>query len=418
MRFFKDGEWKLFNPIYLAMFIGIAIPDIDMLIMVFFFAKGFTATQIGIGFALYSLFIILSEIPTGTIADKYGKRFSIQINFFIHSLIFISFFFITEAWMMWVLFSVMGISETFRSGAFDALPYEIAKHAKREDLINTFYSTYTFLVQVATAISNFAVIGFLFLVGATNEYIVFGQVHQGLNFLWLTGALGYLIAFFILFKINEKVKKHKLNIKKDLIQTYRNSLKAIQYTRKHPVLKKLIFFGIFSTITMLLFSDIVYQPFLLDLGFNPENIAITIAFASLLAAAFSQIPKLISNKFKTEKNYIQAMLLVKLIVLISLFFFAGPIYSIIFFFVYFATDSLIHPMVNPFKQFFYKKNMRATLGSVESTANNLVAVIIFPIIGYLIDTIGSNKTILIAAIPLFIAFLIFRSIKYENCLIH
>lgn len=418
MRFFKEGEWKLFNPIYLAMFIGIAVPDIDMLIMVFFFAKGFTATQVGIGFALQALFMILAEIPTGAVADKYGKRFSTQINFFVHALIFISFFFITETWMMWVLFAIMGISETFRSGAFDALPYDMAKNAKRTDLINQFYSTYGFLVQVATAISNFAVIGFLFLVGSTAQYNIFGQTHQSLDFLWLTGAVGYLVAFFILFKIKEKVRKHKANVKKDIKETYNTSLKAIKYSKSHPVISKLVLMGIFMTITMLLFSDIVYQPFLIDLGVNPESIAIIIAFASLLAALFSQVPKYLNEKFKTEKKYIEAMLIVKLLVLVSLFFFAGPIFSLIFFFVYFASDSLLHPMMNPFKQFFYKKEMRATLGSVESVVNNIISVIFFPIIGYLIDNLGSNKTILLASIPLLIGYFIFKSIKYDNRLVH
>ncbi len=418
MSFFKEGEWKIFSPIYLAMFIGIAVPDIDMLIMIFFFAKGFSATQIGIGFALQALFMILAEIPTGAIADIYGKRLSTQVNFFLHTILFTAFFFITEAWMMWVLYCIMGISETFRSGAFDALPYQMAKEAKRTDLINQFYSTYGFIIQVATAISNFAVVGFLFLVGATVKYNVFGQVHQGIDFLWLTGAAGYFIAFLILFKVKEKVRKRSINFKADIKETHKISIKALRYTKSHPVISRLVIMGIFGTIATLLFSDIVYQPFLIELGIKAENIAIIIAFASLLGALFSLIPKHINKKFSSEKKYLEAAFALKLIILVSLYFFAGPIFSLVFFFIYFSYDSLIHPIMSPFKQFFYKKNMRATLGSVESVVYSITAVIFFPIIGYLIDNLGSNKTVLFASIPLLIGLLIFKSIKHKDKLVH
>ena len=92
MKLINKFEWKLFHPIYLGLGIGVAIPDIDMVIMAFFFAKGFTATQIGIGTALQSLFLLLAELPTGVFADLYGKRLSVQISWLMQSIIFGIFF--------------------------------------------------------------------------------------------------------------------------------------------------------------------------------------------------------------------------------------------------------------------------------------------------------------------------------------
>jgi len=176
-NYFKQKEWQLFNPIYLGLGTGVSIPDIDMVIMAFFFAKGFSATQVGIGLSLQSLFLLIAEIPTGVFADLYGKRKSVQVSWLMQSLIFGLFFFITEPWMMWFLFSLKGIAYTFSSGAFESLPYDIAKKAKREDLINKFYSTFEFVYQFATAFSNLNAIIFLYLVGATTQYFVFVQSH-------------------------------------------------------------------------------------------------------------------------------------------------------------------------------------------------------------------------------------------------
>ncbi len=418
MKFLEKTEWELFYPLYLALFIGVAIPDIDMVIMVFFLSKGFTATQVGVGLSLQSLFLLLSEIPTGAFADLFGKRKSVQVSWFMQSLIFAVFFFISKPWMMWLLFSLKGIAHTFSTGAFEALPYEIAKKAKREDLIDKYYSTYEFVYQTATAFSNLNVIIFLLLIGATNIYNILGQPHPGLDFLWLTGSLGYFVGTLILFRLKEKVSKAKSHIQNDMKNAYKLATKAISYTTTHEIVRSLVLVGIFIKLTIMLFSDIVYQPFLLGLGIKNENIAIMVAIGSAIAAIFSLLSKRINKKISTEKRYLETMMILKIAVLVSLLLFAGPIFSIIFFFIYFGFDSLINPVLNPFKQFFYKKDIRATLGSVESVAKNLIAIIFFPLIGYSMDTLGPNKTVLLSIAPLLTGYLIFRGIKQEGRLIH
>jgi MFS family permease len=414
MEFFKKEELKLYWPLYLADFIGMAVPDIDMLIIIFFFTKGFTATQVGIGFALYSLFIIISEIPTGAVADLYGKRVSTQIFELMSAFIFIGFFFLSSVWMMWILFSMRGIAKTFKSGAFDALPYQIAKDNNRPDLVNEFYGKHGFITQSGTALSNINVIIFIFFVGATTEYLFLGQVHQGLDFLWLTGALGYLIPFFILFKIKEKVKPRKINFKQDVKDTIRTSISALKYSKNHPIVKNLFFMGVFLTIGSLFFANIVYQPFLIDLGIKVEHIAIAVAFAYLLGALLNLLPRKLEKKFSTEKKYLETVIMIKISLPILLFFFAGPIFSLIFFFVYFASDNLINPIMKPFKQFFYKKEIRASIGSVESLINSTTSIIFFPIVGFLVDNFSASNTVMFAPIPLLIALVIFKKINYSK----
>lgn len=411
-------EWKLFHPLYIALFIGIAIPDIDMIIMVYFLSKGFTATQVGIGLSLQSLFLLLSEIPTGAFADRFGKRKSVQMSWLMQSLIFTLFFFITDAWMMWVLFSLKGIAYTFSTGAFEALPYEIAKKAKRTDLINKFYKTQEFIYQIATMFSNLNVILFLFLLGAGTTYHFLGQDHQGMDFLWLTGSVGYLVGSIILSRLREGVKNKKTHAKENASDMFRMAKEAITYSKSHPVVSKLVAMGVFAQIVAALFSDIVYQPFLLDLGIKVESIAIIVAVGSFVAAAFTIIGDRIQKKVSTEKRYIELMLLAKIAILASLMFFAGPVYSIFFFFIYFGFDSFITPLLTPFKQHFYKKEIRATLGSVESVVKNITAVIFFPIVGLMLDNVGANKTVLFALLPLFLSYLIFRGIKHNGKLEH
>lgn len=417
MRIFQKGEWKLFWPLYLAYFFGIMVPDIDILIMIFFFAKGFTATEVGIGFGLMSLFVILAEIPTGAIADLFGKRASVQVHWLLHGITTAAFFFITAPWQMWVLFSIQGISATFASGAMEALPYEMAIQANRKDLIKEFYGKIHAIVRFSQSISYFLTLGFLYLVGSTTYYYFFGP-RQGLDFLWFTSAAGFFIAFFIVFKIKEKVHREKFSLAGSIKDTYKTSLEAIRYSGQHPVVRKLFAASFFLVIAALFFSDIVYQPFLLDLGFKAENIALIVAIASIFGGIFCLIPKYIEKRFKTEKHYLQAFIILNLILLLLLFLFAGPIISIIFFLVYFNLKDLIYPVWMPFNQLFYKKEIRATIGSVSGVICSLAMVIFFPIVGICVDKFGANNTVYFAAIPLVIMFFILYSIKLKERIEH
>ncbi len=417
MGFFKKGEWKLFGKIYSAMFFGIAMPDIDILLMLFFFAKGFSATQVGIGFGLLSLFVIISEVPTGAIADLYGKKVSIQIHWLVHGISTIMFFFVTEPWHMWILFSIWGISQTFASGALDALPVDIASEAKRKDLIKEFYSKMFIVCRLAMSVSYFLSLGFLLLVGSTNTYQFLGE-RQGLDFLWFTTASGYLVAFFIILRLKEKVKKKAFSLKKSFKETYKQSIEGIKYSKKHPVIRKLFLASFFMVIAQLFFSDIVFQPFLIDIGFKAENIAMLIAFASILGAVFSYIANHMEKRFRTEKHFLQAVILTEILMLILLFFFTGPIFSIVFFFIYYNLKDLRLPLWSSFSQLFYKNELRATIGSVGSIFNHLGNVIFIPLIGFLVDNIGAKSTTVIGILPFFIVFFVLRSIRHEKRIEH
>jgi len=412
--YLSGAEWKLFRPIYLGLGTGVSIPDIDMVIMAFFFAKGFSATEVGIGLSLQSLFLLLSEIPTGVFADLYGKRKSVQVSWLIQSLVFGLFFFINQVWMMWLLFAIKGIGLTFSSGAFESLPFDIAKRAKKEYLVNKYYSTLEFVFQIATAFSNLNAILFLYLIGANKEYVILGQAHQGLDFLWLTGCIGYFVGAMILFGVKEKTEKISFSIKKNLFETIKISKDAVKYTISHPVIKKLVVVGILAELVSLLFSDVVYQSFLLDLKIGVNNLPIVVALGSLTGAAFSLVPKYYAHKFSSEKQYLTIMMWLKVLVLSSLFLLKNSLFSLIFFIIYFSFDSLISPILNPFKQQFYDKKIRATLGSVESLIRNIISIFIFPLIGFSLDNIGSYKTILVSLFPLLLSIYVLTSIKHKK----
>ena len=322
MIIFKKGEWKIFWPFYLALFIGISTPGIFVIQTLFFLSRGFTLTQLGIGFGLVSLFTLLAEIPTGAVADIFGKKTSIQVHWLLHTITSFSFIFVQSPWQMYLLFSIEGISGTFASGAFDALPYEMCKKAKRKDLINEFYAKISMITQFSHVIAYFGTVGVLFLLGSEKIYTVFGMTFRGMDFLWPIGGLGYFFAFLIFFNVKEEVKREKVNIKKNFVKTYRLAFEGIKYSCTHHVIRKLFIASFFLAGSFVLFAHHVHQSFLIGFGFNAEKIAIIIALAAIIGTIFSLIPKSIEKKFKTEKQFIQITIILQLGLLLALVFFS------------------------------------------------------------------------------------------------
>src|SRR3989344_8059160 len=81
-------EWKILWKVYLAEIIRGIGAFIVPFIIIFLQGKSLNLAQIGILLGSVSLTNFFMEIPTGIIADKYGRKFSAMLGFFIQYLSF------------------------------------------------------------------------------------------------------------------------------------------------------------------------------------------------------------------------------------------------------------------------------------------------------------------------------------------
>lgn len=80
MKLFKQGELKLLWPFYMDAFISATLFFMPAFIIVYFRNLGFSLFQISLLTMMMSLSILLFEIPTGAIADIYGRKFSVLLG--------------------------------------------------------------------------------------------------------------------------------------------------------------------------------------------------------------------------------------------------------------------------------------------------------------------------------------------------
>lgn len=100
--------------------ISIATPIVPL----YFLAKGVPLSTLLFGQVFYSAVSILSEVPTGILADKMGHRKSIFYGAIVAFLVSLAYIFVPNVWGYFIGMSIAGVSEAFLSGSSEALLYD------------------------------------------------------------------------------------------------------------------------------------------------------------------------------------------------------------------------------------------------------------------------------------------------------
>lgn len=88
----------------------------DAFLLLFFLESGMTYTQIGVLYALREIIINLFEIPSGIIADTYGRKKSLIAAFLLYILSFLIFYFFNTFYFFVAAILFYGIGDAFRTG--------------------------------------------------------------------------------------------------------------------------------------------------------------------------------------------------------------------------------------------------------------------------------------------------------------
>ncbi|RDY71328.1 MFS transporter [Halobacillus trueperi] len=162
---------------------------IQPVLTLFYFARGLDETMILLVMTFFSIGVLLGELPTGVIADRFGAKRAFLIgsvlSILAHGLLIFAF----DPWVFFASSFLTGFAATFFSGADEALIYESLKESNEENLMDRAMG------QIGSArfiVSIFVVIIGAFLAKDLNE--------NQFRLLLMLGVFFMLIQFiFLLF---------------------------------------------------------------------------------------------------------------------------------------------------------------------------------------------------------------------------
>lgn len=396
LKFFNSDEWRILWPFYISELISTTFLFFTPYMIIYFLDIGLSFFQISVLFAIYMITPIIFEIPTGAIADVFGRKKSVVLSWFLAGIFILALFFTFNFYLIVLIFFLLSISTTLSSGADEAWIIDLLKHNKKSNLTQNYY------IKVQS-ITSFGIV----LMGVLSAIFV---KYFSINGIWIVSGIGTLISGLILLNAKEHFKKQKVNIKKTFEKTISNSKESLIYSFKHKNLLFLLLALIFVSLSLGINGN-MWQPFLRDIGLKPYLLGYVYSIISLFNIATPFLSKPLLKKIGKEKYYLAITTLVMFLILLSIYF-ANIIILAIAIMVLFETIwGLDRPVSQNFFQKFVPSKIRATTGSVKSMVTSVGWTIGILIAGIIADQVGAQTTIVYSGFFILPAIVFYLLIK-------
>lgn len=368
--------------------------------LIYFLASGINLFYIGILFSIREIIVYIFEIPSGVIADRYGKKTELIICFLFYILSFIVFFIGTEFYIFAIAMILYALGEAFRSGTHKSMIMSFLDQNNIKDSKTKVYGltrSYSLIGSMIASLVSIILVLWL----------------PEIRYLFLVAIIPYLIDLLLILSYPKS-----LNERRDVDFSFRSFLKhnldSIKYAFKEKKVRSAIFNSASYQATFKSIKDYI-QPIIVTMSlsfilFNALDqdqhtkifIGLIYAFIYLISAISSK------NAYQVKKlgqasTLITYIWLVTGLSIITLSFFLDSIIVVTIAFL------LLYVMMNVRKPIMVEvigdvanDDKRATVLSVEAQTSSLLIVIFAPIIGWVAEYSMSLMLIIFGSFMLLI----------------
>ena len=333
-------------------------------------ARGLTLVQISLIESIVIGTIFLTEVPTGVLADRVGRKWSI----FAATVLLMSaeFIFIFARSFEWYIFVALltGTGFAFASGAVEALVYDSLPPKNREEPMKRAMGRVNSWGQIAFVIAP--IIGGLIIGDASVEKFI--------PAIALT-VVALLIGAIVCLTLREPAA--------DSSETRTGSMTllrdGVHLLRHHQRLRRLAMLVIFTTPITSSLVTTLGPPYLTQNDAAPFMAGVVLSVGSLLAA-FTQ-----RYAYKLEEWLGQGRAIALLILLPGAMYWllaavAGPAATVLVMIVMYGVNDMKAPLFSAYQNAFIESKNRATVLSLINMFLNLFAAIAMPIFAAIAET--------------------------------
>lgn len=361
--------------------------------------------EIGILYAVREIFINLFEIPSGIIADAFGRRKTLASSFIIYIFAFIIFYLGAEFQLFILGMLMYAVGDAIRTGINKAMIIEYLKRTGQIESKVSYYGHTRSWSQIGSALSSLA-----------GGILVF--YHQNLDIIFLFSIVPYLLDLVNVISypkyLDEGVNQTELlkNRFKFTIKTFWDVI------RQKDLLKSLVNVSIYSGyyksikdfIQPFLKTLIIQLPILLFLT-EYQKVGLFLGlvyFIIFLNNSFASRKSLeISNMFSSQINFLNISLFVGIAIGLAsglmMNFFASFLVIILFVAVLFIENARKPAGVALITDKSHE-NVNASVISVSSQLSSIFSALFVMMIGYMADLLGVGIAISVISILIILFF--------------
>ncbi|MDY0103703.1 MAG: MFS transporter [Lentimicrobium sp.] len=381
-------------------------------LLLFFLDKGLSFLEIGTLYAIQEITINIFEIPTGVMADSFGRRRSMISAFVFYILSFIIFYFSSTYWMFVVAILFYAYGDAFRTGTHKAMIFEYLKINGWQDQKVHYYGHTRSWSQTGSAVSALLAALIVFI---TRDY----------KMVFLFSIVPYLADLVLMITYPKSLDGNRKHLHKgEILQNFKSTISDFMFSFRNvgvlrAILTQAVYTGYYKAVKDYLQPVIktfaLSLPFFIYLGTKQRSalmIGIVFFFIYISTAYMARHSGRFAERFPNLSRPLNVTMLVGLILGgISGWFFFENFYAlaVVCYSGIYLIENLRKPIGISVVADRLEKDVLATALSAESQAETLFAAMIAPLIGFAADRWGlgfalmSVSGLLILLMPLYSA---------------
>jgi MFS family permease len=343
-------------------------------VVLFYQDNGMGMQKIFILKAIYSIAIVTMEVPSGWMADVWGRKKTLLIGSFLGAAGFLIYSFSFGFWAFVAAEIVLGIGQAFVSGADSAMLFDSLKASGNTEQYIKHEGRITSTGNFAEAIA-----------GVVGGLLAAISLRTPFYFQFVVAAIAIPAAFTLV-----EPKIHSVEHIHSLKKIVRNI--KITLTNNHNLRISILLSAITGTAT-LTFAWLV-QPYFLAINLPVEMYGIFWTALNLTVGVSSVFAH------RVEMFFGKANSLVAIILLIALgYFLSGIVISVwgmAFLFLSYLTRGIAAPILKNYINQYTQSEIRATILSVRDFIIRIIFAAIGPLLGWITDNINLKSAFLLA----------------------
>ena len=150
-------------------------------LILYLLERNLTFTLIGTLYAYREIMTNLLEVPTGILADAFGRRRTMVQSFLAYIISFLIFYFASTFWLLMLGMTFFAFGEAFRGGTHKAMIFEYLKMKGWQDQRVDYYGHTRSWSQNGSALSALIAAGIVFVSGRYDVVFLFSTLPYVLN---------------------------------------------------------------------------------------------------------------------------------------------------------------------------------------------------------------------------------------------